>query len=115
MLLYQAYAFSFRTWLRGRRQALPLLLMAPALFLAGAAFSTWWCWRPRSDFLLNFNASEFNIQLRASDYYDFATLMMLAMGLGFQVPVGLVAITRLGMVSVDQLGAAAATRSLRSP
>jgi sec-independent protein translocase protein TatC len=73
------------------------------LFIGGVVFCYVVVLPPALDFLLNFNASEFNTQVRASDYYDFATLTMLAMGLGFQVPVGVLVLTRLGVVSVDKL------------
>ena len=43
---------------------------------------------PAMQFLLNFNADEFNTQVRARDYYSFVTLLMLAMGIAFQIPVG---------------------------
>ena len=54
-------------------------------------------------FLLNFNSSEFNTQLRARDYYSFFATTLLACGVVFQVPVGILAVTRLGIVSVEQL------------
>ena len=59
----------------------PLVLMVPILFIGGVAFCYLVVLTPALDFLLSFNASEFNTQLRASDYYDFAMMMMLAMGL----------------------------------
>jgi sec-independent protein translocase protein TatC len=73
------------------------------LFLGGVVFCYLVVLPPALDFLLSFNASEFNTQLRASDYYSFATLTMAAMGLGFQVPVGVLVISRLGVVTVDKL------------
>ena len=48
---------------------------------------------PALDFLLDFNADEFNTEVRARDYYSFVTLVMIAMGLGFQIPVGILAAT----------------------
>ena len=51
--------------------------------------------RGNLQFLLNFNADEFNTQVRARDYYSFVTLLMLAMGLGFQIPVGVLAACKL--------------------
>jgi sec-independent protein translocase protein TatC len=104
VLLYQAYAFLVPALApRERRLALPLLLMVPLLFVGGVVFCYLVVLPPALDFLLSFNSSEFNTQLRASDYYDFATLTMLAMGLGFQVPVGVLVLTRLGVVTVDKL------------
>ncbi|MBA3263311.1 MAG: twin-arginine translocase subunit TatC [Thermoleophilaceae bacterium] len=104
VLLYQAYAFIVPAFNpRERRLAVPLLLMVPVLFIGGAVFCYLVVLPPALDFLLSFNASEFNTQLRASDYYDFATLTMIAMGLGFQVPVGVLVLTRLGVLTVDKL------------
>ncbi len=104
VVLYQAYAFIVPAFNpRERKLVAPLMLMVPVLFIAGALFAYLVVLPPALDFLLNFNASEFNTQLRASDYYGFATMIMIAMGLGFQVPVGVLVITRLGVVSVDQL------------
>jgi sec-independent protein translocase protein TatC len=106
VLLYQAYAFLVPAFgPRERRVAVPLLLLVPVLFVSGVVFCYLVVLGPALHFLLNFNASEFNTQLRASDYYSFATMTMAAMGLGFQVPVGVLALTRLGVVSVDTLRA----------
>jgi sec-independent protein translocase protein TatC len=104
VLLYQVYAFVVPAFsARERRMALPLLLMVPVLFLGGVVFCYLVVLPPALQFLLSFNASEFNTQLRASDYYGFATLTMVATGVGFQVPIGVVVITRLGVVTVDTL------------
>ncbi|MFL5868329.1 MAG: twin-arginine translocase subunit TatC, partial [Thermoleophilaceae bacterium] len=83
--------------------ALPLLMMVPLLFIAGVVFCYFVVLPPAITFLLHFNADEFNTQIRARDYYSFTTLTMLAMGLGFQVPVVLLALMRLGVVSLETL------------
>jgi sec-independent protein translocase protein TatC len=104
VILYQVYAFVMPAFSPAeRRVARPLLLMVPVLFIAGVVFSYLVLLPPGLDFLLGFNASQFDTQLRASDYYDFATLTMLALGLGFQVPVGVLALTRLGVVTAAKL------------
>jgi sec-independent protein translocase protein TatC len=104
VILYQVYAFVMPAFSPAeRRVARPLLLMVPVLFIAGVVFCYLVVLPPALDFLLGFNASQFDTQLRASDYYDFATLTMLALGLGFQVPVGVLALTRLGVVTAAKL------------
>ena len=104
VFIYQLYAFIVPAFKPGERKVVrPLVLMVPVLFIAGVAFCYAVVLTPALDFLLSFNASEFNTQLRASDYYDFAIMLMVAMGLGFQVPVGVLALTRLGVVDVDTL------------
>lgn len=104
VFLYELYAFvvpAFRP--TERRVVLPLVLMVPVLFIGGVLFCYLVVLTPALQFLLSFNSSEFNTQLRASDYYDFVTMTMIAVGLGFQVPVGILALTRLGVLDVDKL------------
>jgi sec-independent protein translocase protein TatC len=104
VILYQAYAFLIPAFSpKERRVARPLLLMVPVLFIAGVVFCYLVVLPPALDFLLGFNESQFDTQLRASDYYDFAALTMLALGLGFQVPVAVLALTRLGVVTASTL------------
>jgi sec-independent protein translocase protein TatC len=104
VLLYQAYAFVVPAFRPDERKVVaPLVLMVPILFIGGVAFCYLVVLTPALDFLLSFNASQFNTQLRASDYYDFAIMTMIAMGIGFQVPVGVLTLTRLGVVNVDKL------------
>ncbi len=104
IVLYELYAFLLPAFSpRERKFALPLLLMVPVLFVAGVVFCYMVVLTPALHFLLSFNQSEFNIQIRASDYYGFVVLMLAIMGLSFQIPVGLLAISRIGLVSVDQL------------
>ena len=104
VVLYEVYAFLLPAFSpRERRVALPLLLMVPGLFMAGVAFCYFVVLPPAIKFLLQFNADEFNTQVRARDYYSFVTLTMLAMGIGFQVPVGILAAVRLGITSPEKL------------
>ncbi|HEX8689003.1 MAG TPA: twin-arginine translocase subunit TatC [Solirubrobacterales bacterium] len=106
VLLYQLYAYVLPAFSDAeRRLVLPILLLAPLLFAAGVAFAYFVVMPPAVDFLLGFNESEFNIQVRARDYYSFFSTTMLAGGLIFQLPLALIALTRLGIVSVEQLRA----------
>jgi sec-independent protein translocase protein TatC len=86
-----------------RKVALPLLLIVPFLFVAGVAFSYFVVLPPAIDFLLDFNADEFNTQIRAREYFSFVLLSLVALGLLFQVPVAILALTRLGITTPQQL------------
>jgi len=104
VILYQLYAFILPAFSPSeRRVATPMLLLIPTLFIAGVVFCYFVVLTPALDFLLNFNADEFNTQVRARDYYSFVTLLMLAMGLGFQIPVGILAACKLGVLSPEKL------------
>ncbi|TML97032.1 MAG: twin-arginine translocase subunit TatC [Actinobacteria bacterium] len=103
-LLWQAYAFVLPAFSpEERRIALPLLMMIPGLFLIGVAFGYFLVLPAAVRFLQNFNADNFNILIQGRDYYRFAALTLVAMGIVFQVPVGILALTRTGVLSVQQL------------
>jgi sec-independent protein translocase protein TatC len=104
VMLYQLYAFILPAFSpTERRVATPLLLLVPVLFVGGVVFCYFIVLTPALDFLLNFNADEFTTQVRARDYYSFITLLMLAMGIGFQIPVGVLAACKLGVTSAEKL------------
>jgi sec-independent protein translocase protein TatC len=104
VFLNQAYAYLLPAFSRSeRRLILPILLAAPLLFLAGVAFSYFVVMPAAVKFLLNFNDDQFNVQVRARDYYSFFSTTMLAGGVIFQLPLAILAVTRLGIVSVEQL------------
>jgi sec-independent protein translocase protein TatC len=104
VILYQIYSFILPAFSpTERRVATPLLLLVPVLFVAGVVFCYFVVLTPALEFLLNFNADEFNTQVRARDYYSFVTLLMLAMGIGFQIPVGVLAACKLGVTSAEKL------------
>ncbi len=104
ILLYQVYAYVLPAFSGAeRRVVLPIMLLAPILFLAGLAFGYFAVLPAAVKFLLNFNDSQFNVQVRARDYYSFFSTTMLACGLIFQLPLAILAVTRLGIVKVEQL------------
>jgi sec-independent protein translocase protein TatC len=104
VVLYQLYAFILPAFSpTEKRVALPLLLMVPFLFIAGAVFAYFVIVPAALNFLLNFNDTQFNTQIRARDYYSFVLLTLLAAGIVFQVPVGVLGLTRLGIVTPAKL------------
>jgi sec-independent protein translocase protein TatC len=104
IILYQAYAFLLPAFSgRERRIILPLLVLIPVLFIGGVVFAYFIVMPAATHFLLNFNDSQFNIQIRAREYYSFFATTLLAVGLIFQVPVGILAVTRLGIITPRQL------------
>jgi sec-independent protein translocase protein TatC len=104
VILYEIYAFVLPAFSpTERRVATPLLVMVPVLFITGVVFCYFVILTPALHFLLNFNSSEFNTQIRAKDYYSFVSMLMLVMGLGFQIPIGILAACKLGVTNAEQL------------
>jgi sec-independent protein translocase protein TatC len=104
IILWQAYAFVLPAFSPAeRRVALPLMLMVPFLFLCGVAFGYFVALPRAINFLQNFNDQSFDILIRAADYYKFSVVLLAVIGLLFQIPVGVLAVTRLGVISARQL------------
>ena len=103
-ILWQAYAFVLPAFSPAeRRVALPLMLLVPFLFLSGVAFGYFVALPRAINFLQNFNDQSFDILIRAADYYKFSVVLLAVIGLLFQIPVGVLAVTRLGVISARQL------------
>lgn len=104
VVLYQAYAFLVPALRPAEKKvARPLLLLVPLLFVAGVAFGYLLVLPAALHFLLHFNSNQFHVLVRASDYYGFAAETLAACGIVFQVPVGILALTRLGVVTPRKL------------
>lgn len=104
IILYQLYAFVIPAMSPSERKVVvPLLLMVPVLFICGVVFAYFVVVPAAVKFLLNFNSDQFNIQIRAREYYGFFALSLLSVGVLFQIPVGILAITRLGIVTPETL------------
>jgi sec-independent protein translocase protein TatC len=104
VILYQLYAFVLPAFSPTERKvALPLLLMVPFLFVAGVAFAYFVVVPAALSFLLDFNQSEFNEQIRARDYYGFFHLTLISVGLVFQLPVFILGMVRMGITTPAKL------------
>jgi sec-independent protein translocase protein TatC len=104
IILYELYGFLLPAFSpEQQRIATPLMLAIPFLFIAGVTFGYFVVLPAAVRFFQNFNSSEFNVLVQANQYYHFAAVTLLAMGLVFQVPVGILAATRTGIVSPHQL------------
>jgi sec-independent protein translocase protein TatC len=104
IVLYEAYSFLLPAFSpQHQRSARPLMLAVPVLFALGVLFGYFVVLPAAVRFFQNFNSNQFNVLVQASQYYHFAAVTLLAMGLLFQVPVGILAITRAGIVSAAQL------------
>ena len=101
VFIHQLYGFILPAFSDTERRVVrPLLLFAPLLLLAGLAFSYFVVMPAALKFLLGFNQGQFNIQVRARDYYSFFSTTMLAGAVVFQMPMAILAVTRLGIVRV---------------
>jgi sec-independent protein translocase protein TatC len=104
VILFELYGFVLPALSPNeRRIAVPLLTAIPFLFVIGVAFGYFVVLPAAVRFFQNFNSGEFNVLVQANQYYKFAATVLLAMGLVFQVPVAILAATRIGIVTPQQL------------
>jgi sec-independent protein translocase protein TatC len=104
LILFELYGFVLPAFSpHERRVVVPLLISIPFLFAAGVAFGYFVVLPAAVRFLQNFNSSQFNVMVQASQYYKFAVTVLLAMGISFQAPVAIVGAVRAGIVTPRQL------------
>ncbi|MFL5835071.1 MAG: twin-arginine translocase subunit TatC [Solirubrobacteraceae bacterium] len=104
VILYQLYAFVLPAFSpRERAVVMPLMAMIPVLFVGGVLFGYFLVLPPAIGFLQHFNDDSFDVLVQARDYYKFEIFTMLAIGLIFQVPIGMVALNRAGILSAERL------------
>jgi sec-independent protein translocase protein TatC len=104
LILFQIYAFVLPAFSpREKQVALPAMLAVPLLFIGGVVFGYFTVVPRAIYFLQNFNTDAFDVLIQAQPYYKFVLMLLVAMGLLFQIPVGIVAVTRVGIISTSQL------------
>src|SRR5437764_4776899 len=100
VLIYQGYAFIIPALNpREKRVALPLMAIAPLLFMRGVVFAYLVVLPPAVHFLQGYNASHFDILVQAKAYYTFEIFTMLGIGVAFQLPLGMLALHRIGAIN----------------
>lgn len=104
LIIYQGYAFVIPALNQEeRRVAIPVMAVAPVLFLIGVAFAYFVVLPPAVHFLQGYNSQNFDILVQAKTYYTFQIFTMLGIGVIFQLPLGLLALHRLGTITARTL------------
>jgi sec-independent protein translocase protein TatC len=98
-LLWQIWAFvSPGLYPHERAYVTPFILLSSISFLLGAAFAYKIIFPPAATYLLGLG-QDFRLLLKADDYFDFIILVMLAMGIVFQMPAISYVLSRIGIIS----------------
>jgi sec-independent protein translocase protein TatC len=85
------------------RVVLAFVAMATVLFAGGVAFMYTIVLPKALGFLTSYDDQLYDIQIRASYYYTFAAMTLLAGGLAFLMPIFVLALVRLRVLSTDKL------------
>jgi sec-independent protein translocase protein TatC len=99
ILIWQLWAFLAPAFTpTEKRYFYPVVFASTALFLGGIALAYFLVLPRGLGFLLNFSSGFFNVQNRASDYFTFMALFILAFGVVFELPVVLVLLAKVGVI-----------------
>src|SRR5881275_2390558 len=98
-LLWQIWAFvSPGLYPHERKYVTPFISLSSIFFVLGAATAYYIIFPPAAKYLLGLG-SDFRLMLKADDYFDFIILLMLGMGLVFQMPAVTYVLARIGLVT----------------
>jgi sec-independent protein translocase protein TatC len=104
ILLYQLWSFLAPAITEEAQRIVSVfVLLATALFAGGVAFCYFVILPKALTFLTSFDDELYEIQIRASYYYTFTAVTLLATGLAFQMPIFILALVRLRVLTAERL------------
>jgi sec-independent protein translocase protein TatC len=80
-----------------------LVACGTCLFVGGILFSYFVVLPAATPFLLGFDSDQYDIQIRAREYYSFVSLTSIAIGFLFELPIILLGLVRLGVLTAARL------------
>jgi sec-independent protein translocase protein TatC len=102
-LLWQIWAFvSPGLYPHERGYVFPFIALSSISFVVGAIFAYKIIFPPAAKYLLGLG-HDFRLLLKADDYFDFIIMIMLGMGIIFQMPAVTYVLARIGLVSAGFL------------
>ena len=102
-LLWQIWAFvSPGLYPHERGYVTPFIALSSISFVLGAAFAYKILFPPAARYLLGLG-QDFRLLLKADDYFDFIIIVMLGMGVVFQMPAITYVLARIGLVTAKFL------------
>jgi sec-independent protein translocase protein TatC len=104
VLLWQTWSFLAPAVEEATQRVLMVFVtVATALFAGGLAFGYFVVMPKAVEFLTAYDEDLYEIQVRASYYFSFTALMLLAIAFFFELPIFILALVRLGVVTSAQL------------
>lgn len=102
-LLFQIWGFvAPGLYPHERAYVTPFITLSSISFVLGAAFAYYVIFPPAAKYLLGLGG-DFRLLLKANDYFDFIILIMLGMGVVFQMPAVTYVLARIGLVTAGFL------------
>ena len=104
ILIWQVWGFLAPAVDEATQRVLRVFIVIGAfLFAGGVAFAYFVVLPAAIDFLTNFDDTLYDVQIRASYYLSFTSLVLLASGIAFEMPIFILALVRIRVLSYDKL------------
>ena len=104
VILWQTWAFLAPALEPAAARALAVFAGVAAVLMAAGVLFGYLVALPASlRFLTDFDSHLYDVQVRAGDYYSFATTVLLAVGLVFELPIFILGLVRLRVISAATL------------
>lgn len=100
VIIYQVWVFlSPALYQKEKRIAVPVILGAVLLFIAGAVLAWYFVLPMTLKFLSAMGDEAFDQMITASDYFGFVSSLVLAMGAVFELPIAILILSAIGLVT----------------
>ena len=104
LILWQAWSFFAPAFnVHTQRVVAGFTLFAAALMAGGVLFGYYIALPAAVHFLTNYDKNLYRINIRAKDYLSFASLVLLAVGVVFEVPIVVLGLVRLRILTAKKL------------
>jgi sec-independent protein translocase protein TatC len=104
ILLWQLWSFLAPAFEESSQRVVALFVaFASALLAAGVAFGYWLVLPQALHFLTHYDDQFYDINIRARDYFSFATAVLLGVGIVFELPIFVLGLVRIGILSTYTL------------
>jgi sec-independent protein translocase protein TatC len=104
ILLWQLWSFLAPAFEESSQRIVALFVAFASVLLAcGIAFGYWLVLPQALHFLTHYDDHLYDIKIRARDYFSFATAVLLAVGIVFELPIFVLGLVRIGILSTYTL------------
>jgi sec-independent protein translocase protein TatC len=104
ILLWQLWAFLAPAFEESsQRIVMVFVCFASVLLACGIAFGYWLVLPQALHFLTHYDDKLYDINIRARDYFSFATAVLLGVGVVFELPIFVLGLVRIGILSTYTL------------
>ena len=104
IIIWQAWAFFMPAVDDQHVRTMAIFVIGAAfLLLFGVVFGYYLALPAAVHFLTHYDDKQYHVLIRARDYYSFAAMVLLAMGIVFELPMFVLGMVRLGILSTARL------------